>query len=172
MKLFFKFNLISICFILITGCISTKNSLSNFNTNKTISISEESFKKVNQYFKKEIFSPELGGIYKHISVLYFFLTQDGQGTSIAYCRDFNPYNCKDYVIKYQLEKKCEKLNHQKCFMIAYQNTLIIDGKRINVYDHEIITYLPKFFKILNLNKNGVHSTILVESFADDGKDYE
>lgn len=125
-------------------------------------ITEESYQKLQSYLNNEVYSYTYKKNQKNIRGIYFFLSESGHGTSIGYCNGFYEDHCQIGHLKNTLLKNCQKINNEKCFLIASRKNLIIDKQKIKKQKIE------KFFKIIKSNntKKNYHYDLMIPSFGD------
>lgn len=115
--------------------LDNKNKISIFSKNR-----------LEGYIKGKFFSYVLNTKISNSSGIYFFLSEDGQYSTIAYCPDFSNDRCIKDHIKFRTEYRCKKISKQKCKLIYTEKKFVL--KNVNE---------KKFFKSLillqNLNKN-------------------
>lgn len=105
-------------------------------------ISFFSKQRLDNYIKGSFFSYVQNTSIKNSTGLFFFLSKDGQYSTIGFCPDFVSERCIKDHIKFRTEYRCQKISKQKCKLIFTEKKLVL----INTNEKE-------FFKSLILVKN-------------------
>ena len=159
-------------FLGLPHCYTSENRTTNNYTFKTpIEISEEAYKKLEDYNQGKIYSYDFKHMENHVAPVYFVLSKTGQATSIGYCRDFYADNCKDVVLRSQLIQRCERLNKEPCKLFVHKDEIILNNQKIKLKD--ALSKKDIFFKVKsNKLKSSSHSSIMVESVINNTENWD
>lgn len=97
----------------------TKNSYSF----EKINISKISKERLEGYLSGQFFSYVENNFISNSSGVFFFLSDDGDYSVIAFCPDFRVDRCDLNHIKFRTQYRCEKISNQKCRLIFKNNKL-------------------------------------------------
>ena len=139
-----KNKLLLFCLIFFTITIVNNPLKAAEKNNQEISFFQK--KRLDDYIGGSFFSYVQNTTIRNSTGLYFFLSRDGQYSTIGFCPDFVADRCiKDHV-KFRTEYRCKKISKQKCKLIYTEKKFVLKN-----------TNEKKFFKSLillqNLNKN-------------------
>lgn len=136
-----------------------------------IKISENSLKILKNYFKDEIYSTTYKKVQKNVKGLYFFISESGHGTSVGYCNGLYEDHCDVTLLKSSLLKKCQKLNQEKCYLLAIRKKLVFSDQQFQIKKNPNI--LEKITVVQNTNnKKYYHYDQMVLNYQDSGADDE
>lgn len=136
-----------------TNNMSFKNSyLYKYSSTDTeIAISNNNFKRLQEFFKGSFFSYEQNNYQTNTSGVFFALSKSGNGSVMSFCNE-EINECILSNMQFITKTKCERITREKCFIIAYNDKIILNNNYHSINHKNTNEVLSSIFKIFKNDK--------------------
>ena len=124
------------------------------NSSSKIEISNVTSKRITDYLNQSFFSVEINNQVSNITTLFFYMSDDGNFSTISYCPSFYEYDCNLNHLKFQTRIRCQKISNQKCKLLFNRKNLYFNDKIYKKFSKDKIEdfFLIKKEKVENNKK--------------------
>ena len=140
------------------------------NSSNKIEISNVTSKRITDYLDQSFFSVEINTQVSNIISLFFYMSNDGNFSTISFCPSFYEYDCNLDHVMFRTKKRCERISNQQCKLLFNREGFHFNGK---VYKKFTRNMLKDYFFIKKgevENNKKYFSDISAKLFSDTNND--
>lgn len=111
---------------------------SEVNSSSKVKISNVTIKRITDYLNQSFFSVEINNQVSNISTLFFYISDDGNFSTISYCPSFYEYDCNLDHVMFRTKKRCERISNQQCKLLFKRENFHFNGKVYKKFTKDMV----------------------------------